>query len=267
MSEDQQGLQIPEGYWFLGNPEQRTVIKRRAIDMVEAAQDAGTVVFLDKTARPLGDLFRSVFPIVYPDKRVPNIRFVNLGTEKTLPVVGPAMREMERQMEADPSKRTPPLPSFRDGLPFLKTQEDLERTYGTNNVAQLSKILKPSDKPERRLIVDETDYSGDTKALAERVFGIVDPTDEYSFFSLIESDEDKKVFEYKGRDFFPEKGLIKARVPWQGYSVLYNQDPEYYDISFTLSGVFDKRRRDIAMKLKDELRMLANEIKQERLPA
>lgn len=266
MSEDQQGLQIPEGYWVLGNPEQRRVLKRRGVDMVRQAEDAGMVIFLDKTARPLGDLFRAVFPIVYPDRKLPKIRFTNIGGEKSGPIYGKAWHEHALEREANPDAPLKPPPKFEDSILSIETKVDLEELYGDYNIEQLVKVLGQTKSPEKRLIVDEVDYLGHTKVLAEKILGIIDPINTYSSFTLLESDEDKEKFKYTGRDAFKRKGLVRASVPWHGYSVLQMEDPEY-DYSFTLSGVFDKTGRDVVMKLKDEFRMLADEIKQERLPA
>ncbi len=147
--------QIPEGYWILGDPQQREVMKRRSIVMVRAAEDAGTVIFLDKTARPLGYLFRLVFPTVYPDKKIPEVKFINLGTEKMTPVIGIGWHEATQQAEV--SGQRGKLPGFMDILPRIQTKADLEAIYGQENIEALARILRGNKSPEKRLIVDEVE--------------------------------------------------------------------------------------------------------------
>lgn len=44
-------------------------------------QDADTVFFLDKSARPAAHLFRKTWRLCFPQKDMPEVRFVNIGTE------------------------------------------------------------------------------------------------------------------------------------------------------------------------------------------
>src|SRR5437867_1195547 len=103
MSEERKAQFQPstESYWLLSDPEQRAAIKRRSLDMVEATQDMGTVFFLDKTARPLGHLFRKIFPLVYPNRPKPVIKYLNIGSEKGGALIGYAWRLQQTTQEKE----------------------------------------------------------------------------------------------------------------------------------------------------------------------
>ncbi len=63
-------------YELLKSKAQREIVKRRAHDLVAAAHDKSMVIFLDKTARPLFQLLRSSYPIIYPQEILPAKRLI-----------------------------------------------------------------------------------------------------------------------------------------------------------------------------------------------
>lgn len=77
----------PFAYRFLPDPRQRELLAEAmeaATDHVaEAVQDRppGTVIFLDKAARPLSTAFRAFWQKKFPDDRRPEIEFFNIGRE------------------------------------------------------------------------------------------------------------------------------------------------------------------------------------------
>lgn len=231
----------PPTYKILSNPNQREVIKRRAIDLAHSARSAQTVIFLDRSARPLAHLMRQVFPIVYPDAELPKIKFLNIGSEKKEP------KEIESAISHI---------AANDDLSPLKTLDDLKTIYGAENIDDLQKVLKSSDKPENRLVVDEVVFSKGTKTLTERILGIADPANTYSFFPFLDSPEDERPFRTGvGHTSVPW-------VPWSGASPL-TKGEDGSDLSFTLSGEFSKSGRDEIMRINSEFRMLAEEIRKD----
>ncbi len=56
----------------------------RIVDLIETARDGGTdvLIFTDKSARPLSWVFMETWRRLYPKERRPEIRFLNVGSEK-----------------------------------------------------------------------------------------------------------------------------------------------------------------------------------------
>lgn len=221
-------------YEVITNPEQREIIKRRAIEMVEAAKDCEMVIFLDKTARPLSTLFRDLWPVIYPEKPMPALRFVNIGREK-------------RRALEDFAERLPHLET--DLLKLFNSKGDLEEIYGTENIAELEKVIS-SQRSGKRLIVDEIEGSGLTAMLAKKILQMIDPNSHYSSFALLESDKDIKSFTL---------GEDPPVVPWDNY---YSLVSEPLPRSFvTVPG--DEYFRETGLQARTELKMLAQEAAKE----
>lgn len=64
---------------FLQNPAERTMIEFGIIELIQKAKDEqfDTLVFLDKSARPLSWIFRKSWELIYPDQKSPEIKFIN----------------------------------------------------------------------------------------------------------------------------------------------------------------------------------------------
>lgn len=67
---------------ILENEAAREVIKQRMLHFTEAVHDKGidTLVFLDKSARPFSWMFRKLWKGLYPERQLPEVKFVNIGT-------------------------------------------------------------------------------------------------------------------------------------------------------------------------------------------
>lgn len=170
-------------YEIITNSEQREVIKRRAIDMVEAAKDCEMVVFLDKKARPLSTLFTNLFPVVNPDQPTPQIRFLNIGEEK-------------RQVLEDYCEKTQGgVPAdYPDGLlDLVRDRQDLAQIFGEQNVNDLALAIG-EESVGKVLVVDELKGFGFTHSFADRVIQTINKTLGTENFVFFDSEKDKAVF-------------------------------------------------------------------------
>ncbi len=71
---------------YLSTSENEDQIENLAVGVVNllnltVANNADTLVLMDKSARPIGHLFINVWRELYPDSKRPEIRFINVGTE------------------------------------------------------------------------------------------------------------------------------------------------------------------------------------------
>ena len=72
----------PFSFEILSDPETREDIRERMVRFLRAVHDrkVDTLVFLDRSARPLSWLFRAMWKREYPEENVPDVKFVNIGT-------------------------------------------------------------------------------------------------------------------------------------------------------------------------------------------
>lgn len=78
------------GFEFLKDPALRKEIKKRTENLVNRVdeEDVDVVFFLDKSARPISWLFQDLWKQKFPEKRLPTIRYINVGS-------GQAVRQKE----------------------------------------------------------------------------------------------------------------------------------------------------------------------------
>lgn len=163
-------------YQEIVNPEQRAIIKQRITDLVHEVKDKeyDTIIFLDKSARPLYTAFYHSFKSNSPDTNIPRIRFLNIGLEKQRVLYHWAKDHL-------------PLPD--DGIYKISgfvTPDNLISIFGKENVADVIKSLKGSIKV---LIVDDLAHSGKTQKIAKAVLGSVDSELQINQFELLETEE------------------------------------------------------------------------------
>lgn len=122
------------------NEEVRQLLRDRVGALVEHAKAtrADSLVFLDKSARPIAWLFRDLWRQATPDEPVPACRFVNIG-----------------RLEE------PHLPEF---------PRKQRKTYGRGAVDAVGVAFGPQFDGKRVLIVDEVVVSGSTLQSAMSVF-------------------------------------------------------------------------------------------------
>lgn len=181
------------------DPHVRSEIRTRTVDMIRAAEHVGTVFFLDHNARPLAHLFRKGFPLVFPDKSLPAIRFLNLGSEKQLPV------NHYQDRTKDPREHWQ-----RPSYAMIETEEDVVNIFGDENTQVLKQLLHIGETHEQRLIVDETVSSGRTQKIAMRVTSALDKVNTYSFFDFWVNQNRVLVDEVPWLHIYPNYTLIDS---------------------------------------------------------
>lgn len=258
-------VRTSEDYAILTNPEQREVIKRRGIDMINDSIEADMVIFLDKSARPLSYLYRKLFPVIKPDKPMPKIKFLNIGSEKVTHLQSYAPDEPPRKTETGSRLGVWTAPQVNPVLDDIHTIEDLNYFFGEENVDQLIRVLEVEDKPKKRLIIDDVEVSGETKAVAEKIIAAADRKNgSYAFFTFLKTPEDKEAFKVPD-----SMGVTNsAALPWHGDDGLVEDiaKDDYY--LFEVDPYFITRRtsnssgRDYSLQVRKELGMLVDEIKE-----
>lgn len=259
-------VKTSEGYEILNNPQQREVLKRRGIDMVNDSVEADMVIFLDKSARPLAHLYRKLFHIIQPDKSMPKVKFLNIGGEKVVHLQSYSPEEPEDKVKDGNKPCVWTEPQLDPVLLDINTIDDLNYFFGQENVDQLIKILEVDNKPKKRLIVDEVEVSGRTRAVAEKIIAAADRKNGYyAFFTFLETPEDRKEFEVPD-----SMGVTNnAALPWHGDDGLVEDisRDNYYlfesDPYFTTRRTYDSSGRDYSLQVRKELKMLVDEIKLE----
>ena len=170
-------------YQILRNHLQREVIKSTAITMTEQASYADTLVFLDKTARPLSELVRDLWPAINGTRKLVPIRFLNLGSEKVS-----ILRNFAQE-----SSHLAPQEAIDSYIGLIKDKHSLEEVYGKENAKELFDMLK-SCKGKNRLVIDEATDSGNTQKVAAARFCSADPENKYPFLTLHDPDLDRQPF-------------------------------------------------------------------------
>lgn len=237
-------------YELLNSRSQREVVKRRALDLAVASHGKSMVIFLDKTARPLHQLLRECYPIIYPKEPLPKIKFVNIGTEKGWSIRNHLRKVLGERYSGD----------LVDNLGEIKDRNDLSRIFNHTNVDYLVKLFKSSKAGEQRLIVDDLTDSGTTKAIAIRILSCVDPQSRYDFFEFLKSDKDREPF---------RKGAIAPFFPWHStYTLVHDQtaDGLLDENSFKVQPERDAWRVERSRLVRDELHKLCGELKSEYHP-
>lgn len=187
---------------------QREVIKRRVKDMVDSAKDHDTILFLDKSARPLSTAFLTEWRIQHPDEEPPNIRFLNIGIEK-IPVI---VKWAE--------KHIPKKDGEKYIIESIISEETLSDVFGSENVNTLKHVIADA---KDLMIVDDLSHSGRSMRLAEAVVKSIKPNVEIDPFFLLNTDDDKKTFTEKTLPFLPWKGATGVEDPSQDEPDPYSQ--------------------------------------------
>jgi len=243
-------------------------LKRRGVDMVNDSVEADMVIFLDRSARPLAHLYRKLFPVIQPNKPMPTIKFLNIGSEKITHLQSySSEEELGNGIEGDKRSSKWTAPQLEPVLSDINTRDDLNYFFGQENVDQLIKVLEVDDKPKKRLIIDEVEVSGRTRAIAEKVITAADRQNGYhAFFTFLEEPEDREKFKV------PDSLRVtnNAALPWHGDDGLVEDmadDDDYYlseaDPYFLTRRASDNSGRDYSLRVRKELEMLVNEIKDE----
>lgn len=225
---------VQNDYRVLREPVQREILKDRAVDFIYQAGTMDTIVFLDKSARPLSQFLYDLWPKFYSNRPLPRVLNIDIGNEKGVVLSDHAFTTWKRHA------------LIENLVPELDSEAKIREIYGSVNIDRLQSLLK-SNTPEHRLIVDDLSQSGRTLIITKLLMMVLDPVNTYKYFTFIEKNDLE--FFYK-----PRKGWI---TPWkQKESAGDIQDPK----SFLVSDATDKQLNKLG-QLRKELQMLAGEIK------
>lgn len=228
-------------YKFLTKESQRETIKRRALDLVREAHGKDMVVFLDKSARPLSQMLITLYPYVYPGEVRPAVRFVNVGSEKSWPIIC----HLKRKLGHNYSGR------LRENLGALKSQSEFIELFGQENTDYLRKLLQTEQAGGQRLVVDDLIDSGTTRAVALAILSVADRWNHYHFFPFLESDCDRSPFCDRGRVPF---------LPWHSSCTLVVDAEIEDDLSFRVNRQEGGWRLTQGLVVRRELHQLGREI-------
>lgn len=180
---------------------------KKLVDRV-VKEDIDTLVFLDKSARPISWLFRELWKVEQPDKKSPDIKFVNFG------IGHPAHDKVYREERVD-------------------LDREIEAVK-----PELQKWFKDQFAQKQVLIVDEVSKSGRSLLLAkeviERVFPEVSQVEETSLFDAYLSSftnmpwRSKKEFAGATGVMAFDEDLFSRRVSSEGLKESLDRDIEKY---------------------------------------
>ncbi len=205
-------------YKILTNPRDREFIKRRTQDLVEKSADIDAVFFLDLSARPIAHLFRRVFPIFSPDKRRPEIRYLNIGNEKT---------SIPKELGRDPFDR-----------------ETYIARFGRENIEELERQLR-APEGQRRMIVDDIYSRGNTLQLTKELLHVLDPGNSYQVF-LFDSDRDYAIMPWSSYETLVADKNSHRQDP--SFLAKPEQDPKRRNEGLQLRAELEKLAGEIAVE-------------------
>lgn len=156
----------------------REQIKNRMDRFVETVRDRkiDTLVFLDKSARPLSWLFRDLWKQKFPEDDRPEIKYVNIGWNEEGIHEGPS--EL-------PSRGRDQLIKHHEVFPLIQKSAEQDNWWteesvpaavwnkvpsSSQNARILKKLFGDQFKDKSILIVDEVSYSGTSQLFAQKCF-------------------------------------------------------------------------------------------------
>lgn len=166
----------PPHYEIFKEPWQRERLFENTEVLAEEInkKHATDIVLLDKSARPIATLLQTYWPLKFPDKSLPAIRFFNFGREKV---------EKDENNSDAINKIT--NDSFHDLIDKDKVEEVdpeiLQQAIAPNNLRyykEIHDIFSPKKgsesyfKNKNILIVDDYEATGASLALTKRIFEI-----------------------------------------------------------------------------------------------
>ena len=187
-------------YSILTNPDQRSVIRRRTADLVEQVVDNGidTVIFLDKTTRPLVTAFIHQWEICHPELPFPQLRFLRIGREKTTAIHQWSQNNFSAQNKPD--------------IEAVLSRENIPHIFGQENIDFIGNMLETA---ESVLLVDDVRHSGKTARIAIATLSSIFPDLIIDTFFMLSSSEDRKPF----YGDFGARFLPWDTTPWDEKSI------------------------------------------------
>jgi len=156
-------------YELLNSPNLRTDYVRYTERLISQVTDDGTdtVVFLDKSARPVAWMMRELWPMLGIDQGgepvdMPQIRFANIDREQWEAVVG---RSEDKDIGIDMRRIHPDTVDSLRGLFAVRNMDHDEYAHDEPTQFDDKKVL----------VVDEVKSSGDTLVMADALFSMAFP--------------------------------------------------------------------------------------------
>lgn len=200
--------------------------------------------FLDKSARPLSTAFLEEWKQQFGDTPHPQVRFLNIGTEK-LPVIV----RWAKQNLPDPGE------GGKYSIEEAVTAESLTAVFGEENVETIQTVLGNAGSI---LIVDDLSHSGRSMRLAEAVIHAAKTGVKTTPFFILESPEDKAEFTEKNLPFLPWRGATGVEDPLQSERDPYSQFGNENKKAFIVKPLSQEKTelRSKSRKFRQELRQL-----------
>lgn len=166
-------------YEILANSETREALKERVLRFVKNVHDRNidSLVYLDRSARPFAWMTREVWHGLYPDEKMPEVRFANIGTSTFVNkgiarIAKPNATESNRLREKIKKQESEDVWMAADDLP-REVQNSI--SFQTNVGDQLQSIFKDVFVDRKLLVVDEMGSSGSTQSAALGLFTMAFP--------------------------------------------------------------------------------------------
>ena len=231
-------------YEILQNPEVRTELKERMSHLIDQVRErhVDALVFLDRSARPLSWLFREMWKKNFPDERVPDIKFLNIGS-RSFVHSGAAKRltsgysKEPWHLEGDLMRKMQDFDFRNDWLNLSDVPDEWQSSVAdnTDQLEELKDVYKHSFDDKRVLIVDDFIFSGRSELVAIASLSAI--FEKGSFFGTA-------LFHSTGEGI----DIDRQKIPWLSIPGMSGvmELPESNLVSFKISqGGFDLIRQNL----------------------
>lgn len=196
-------------YEILESEYARTEIKERMHRLLENVHEQGvdTLLFLDRSARPLSWMFREAWKLKYPDEQVPDVKFANVGTSNHINEGhGDSLKKVNLNNTEFDNHQDLLWKSESDGR-WIESK-DIPRVWRDaigeqpEVVDEIRSIYKKELADKAVLIVDELAASGKTQAIALETFRQAFPDSIWQATTFFKSEG----------NWYPERD--QEKLPW-----------------------------------------------------
>ena len=208
-------------YEILANKETRERLKERLLRFTEAVHDrkVDSLVFLDRGARPLSWMFQELWKGTYPAERVPEIKYVNIGTSSHVHrgVAQLLKTQYWGRYENGTNRNTSDL--VKEPLEKAETEEkwittnEIPREWQISMLEhlelseELQEIFQKSFEDKSVLIVDDIGASGKSQMAALGFFSLAFP-------GVKQIESTSMFYSRQRRDEGASEDVDKKFIPW-----------------------------------------------------
>jgi hypothetical protein len=189
-------------YEILDDPEYREQLFHRVDEMLQDFhdRDINSLVFLDKSARPISWLIRELWQTRYPDEPLPDLSFINIGTRGRPEYLDEREKFDSKRSDLEKTFRNRPVDYHQDQATIGQFGEALPGI-----VKGLQEIFKNKFDHKTVGVVDEYSVSNASRVIATSLIGRAFP----------------KAKNVEGHAVFYDVGPQPMNAPWMlggGYS-------------------------------------------------